>query len=115
MIDGPNTEKPLQQHLKTAISCCTIMHDNSHQSVTYKDFCEEIAMSPNRRILLNIVATYGRSLYALMCGLFISRWVMVAGKSEFGVRGVVGGMMVIEWLAGAMRRGRDGFAAGDRQ
>ena len=35
-------------------------------------------MSPNRRILLNIVATYGRSLYALVCGLFISRWVLAA-------------------------------------
>ena len=29
-----------------------------------------------------------------------------AGKSEFGVCGVVGGMMVIELLAGKMRRGR---------
>ena len=73
-------------------------------------------MSPNRRILLNIVATYGRSLYALVCGLFISRWVLAAvGKSEFGVCGVVGGMMVIELLAGKMRRGRVVFAAGDRQ
>ncbi len=33
------------------------------------------------------------------------------GKSEFGVCGVVGGMMVIEVLAGAMRRGRGGIAA----
>ena len=42
-------------------------------------------MSPNRRIFLNIVATYGRSLYALVCGLFISRWVLaVVGK-----RGIV--------------------------
>ena len=73
-------------------------------------------MSPNRRILLNIVATYGRSLYALVCGLFISRWVLAAvGKSEFGVCGVVGGIMVIELLAGKMRRGRVVFAAGDRQ
>lgn len=30
----------------------------------------EIKMSPNRRILLNIIATYGRSLYALVTGLF---------------------------------------------
>jgi len=73
-------------------------------------------MSPNRRIFLNIIATYGRSLYALVCGLFISRWVLAAiGKSEFGVCGVVGGMMVIELLAGTMRRGRVGIAAGDRQ
>ena len=26
-------------------------------------------MTPNRRIFLNIVATYGRSLYALVIGL----------------------------------------------
>ena len=46
----------------------------------------------------------------------ISRWLLAAvGKSEFGVCGVVGGMMVIELLAGAMRRGRVVFAAGDRQ
>ena len=35
-----------------------------------------------------------------------------AEKSEFGVCGVVGGMMVIELLAGTMRRGRVVFAAG---
>ena len=52
-------------------------------------------MSPNRRIFLNIVATYGRSLYALVCGLFISRWVLAAlGKTDFGLYGVVGGMTV---------------------
>ena len=65
-------------------------------------------------LFLNISATYGWSLYALVCGLFVSRWVLAAGKSEFGVCGVVGGMMVIELLAGTMRRGRGGFAAGDR-
>ena len=36
---------------------------------------------------------------------------VAAEKSEFGVCGVVGGMMVIEVLAGAMRRGRVVFAA----
>ena len=52
-------------------------------------------MSPNRRIFFNIVATYGRSLYALVCGLFISRWVLAAlGKADFGLYGVVGGMTV---------------------
>ena len=51
-----------------------------------------------------------------MCGLFISRWELaVLGKTDFGLYGVVGGMMVIELLAGAMRRGRVVFAAGDRQ
>lgn len=27
-------------------------------------------MSPDKRIFLNIVATYGRSLYCVECGLF---------------------------------------------
>lgn len=35
-------------------------------------------MSPNKRIFLNIVATYGRSLYMLVRGLFIARWVLAA-------------------------------------
>ena len=57
-------------------------------------------MSPNRRIFLNIIATYGRSLYALVCGLFISRWVLAAlGKTDFGLCGVVGGMMMAALLA----------------
>ena len=56
-------------------------------------------MSPNRRILLNIVATHGRSLYALVCGLFISRWEFAAGKREFGLLGAVCGMTVIALLA----------------
>ena len=36
-----------------------------------------------------------------------------AGKGEFGVCGVVGGMMVIELLAGTMRLDRGGIAAKD--
>lgn len=69
-------------------------------------------MTPNRRIFLNIIATYGRSLYALVCGLFVSWWVFAAAeKSEFGVCGVVGGMMVIELLSGIMGRGRGRIAA----
>ena len=61
-------------------------------------------MSPNRRIFLNIAATYGRSLYALVCGLFISRWVLAAlGKTDFGLYDVVGGMTVfITFLNGLL-------------
>ena len=70
-------------------------------------------MSPNRRILLNIVATYGRSLYALVCGLFISRWVLAAlGKTDFGLYGVVGGMMMAVLLS-EMRMVRGRIAAAD--
>lgn len=52
-------------------------------------------MSPNKRIFLNIVATYGRSLYALACGLFTSRWVLMAlGQEDFGLYGVIGGLVM---------------------
>ena len=46
-----------------------------------------------------------------MCGLFVSRRVLAAGKSESGLCGVVGGMMGIEMLAGKMRLDRVGIAA----
>ena len=50
-------------------------------------------MSPNRRIVLNVIATYGRSLYALLVGLFVARWVLQAlGKTDYGLMGVVGGL-----------------------
>lgn len=35
-------------------------------------------MSANKRILLNVIATYGRSLFGLVCGLFSARWVLEA-------------------------------------
>ena len=38
------------------------------------------------------------------------RWVLAAGKSEFGLCGVVGGMMVIELLAYTMRQDCGGIA-----
>ena len=50
-------------------------------------------MSPNRRIFLNVVATYGRSLYALAVGLVTARWALQAlGVSDYGIMGVVGGL-----------------------
>jgi hypothetical protein len=43
-------------------------------------------MTPNRRIFLNIIATYGRSLYALVLGLFTAWWVLEAlGQVDFGL------------------------------
>ena len=51
-------------------------------------------MTSNKRIFLNIIVTYGRSLFVLVCGLFTSRWVLAAlGKTDFDLYGVVGGMM----------------------
>lgn len=51
-------------------------------------------MTENRRIILNIVATYGRSLYNIALGLFTCRWVLQAlGHVDYGLFGVVGGML----------------------
>ena len=68
-------------------------------------------MFPNRRIFLNIITTYGWLLYALVCGLLIGRWVLAVGKSEAGLYGVVGGMMVIVLLAFTMILVRGGVTA----
>ena len=52
-------------------------------------------MTENRRIALNVVATYGRSLLALVCGLLTSRWILMAlGDSDYGLYGVVGSLMI---------------------
>ena len=53
-------------------------------------------MSPNKRIAMNFIATYGRSLYSLCLGLFSARWVLMAlGQSDFGLWGVVGSIIVV--------------------
>lgn len=50
-------------------------------------------MSPNRRIFLNVVATYGRSLYVTAIGIFSVRWVLRSlGHVDYGLVGVVGGL-----------------------
>lgn len=52
-------------------------------------------MSPNRRIVLNIIATYGRSVLGAACGIFSTRWVLMAlGQEDFGLYGVVGGAIL---------------------
>lgn len=52
-------------------------------------------ITENRRILLNTLATYGRSLFSLAFGLFTARWVLQAlGKSDLGLYGVVGSIIV---------------------
>ncbi len=51
-------------------------------------------MTRNGRIILNVAATYGRSLYALLVGLYTSRWALQAlGEVDFGLAGVVGGLV----------------------
>ena len=50
-------------------------------------------MTEKKRIFLNIVATYGRSLAATICGIFSSRWALMAlGQEDYGHYAVIGGM-----------------------
>lgn len=52
-------------------------------------------MTKNKRILVNFIATYGRSVFAMACGLFTSRWVLMAlGERDYGLFGLVGGVTV---------------------
>ena len=51
-------------------------------------------MSGIKRIVLNTMATYGRTMLAMAMGLFSSRWVLGAlGQNDFGLYSVVGGLM----------------------
>ena len=50
-------------------------------------------MTENRRVFLNVVATYGRSLYGLALGLLCGRWTLMAlGTVDYGLNGLVGGL-----------------------
>lgn len=50
-------------------------------------------MTERQRIILNMAATYGRSLYAMAIGLMCGRWALLAlGKSDFGLVGLIGGL-----------------------
>lgn len=52
-------------------------------------------MSPNRRIFLNVIASYGRSIFSIVCGLFSTRWVLMAlGQTDLGLYSVIGGMTI---------------------
>ena len=49
-----------------------------------------------RRIFVNTLATYGRSVVGALLGLFTARWVLGAlGSSDFGLYGVVGGVVFV--------------------
>lgn len=53
-------------------------------------------MESSKRIILNTCATYGRSLFALLVGLFTARWVLLSlGEVDFGLFGVVGGLIAL--------------------
>lgn len=67
-------------------------------------------MTPNKRIVLNILATYGRTVVGVLCGIFSTRWVLMAlGKEDFGLFGLVGSLVMFlsffnTQFAGALSR-----------
>ena len=67
-------------------------------------------MTERSRIIANAIASYGRSLVALALGLFSARWILEGlGQSDFGLYGVVGGIIVFitflnTTLSGAISR-----------
>ena len=53
-------------------------------------------MAGNLRIVFNVFATYGRSLYSLLLGLFTARWVLLTlGRVDYGLYGIVAGLTVL--------------------
>ena len=67
-------------------------------------------MSPGRRIILNILTTYGRTVVGVVCGIFSTRWVLMAlGKEDFGLFGLIGSLVIFmsffnTQFAGALSR-----------
>lgn len=52
-------------------------------------------MSPSKRILINTIASYGRSIVGVACGIFTTRWVLEAlGHEDFGLYGLVGSLAI---------------------
>lgn len=79
-----------------------------------------MGMTANRRIALNILATYGRSLFALFCGLVTSRWVLMSlGSVDYGLYGVVGGLTAFVSFFNGLLSGAIGrfyaFSVGEAQ
>ena len=67
-------------------------------------------LTPSKRIFLNILATYGRTVVGVLCGIFSTRWVLMAlGKEDFGLFGLVGSLVIFlsffnTQFAGALSR-----------
>lgn len=67
----------------------------------------------SRKIAINTMATYGRSVLAAAMALFSGRWVLAAlGQSDFGLFSVVGSIIVfILFLSNVMSAGASRFFA----
>lgn len=52
-------------------------------------------MTDGRRIALNTIASYGRSLFGVVCGVFSTRWVLMAlGQVDYGLFGLICGLVI---------------------
>lgn len=52
-------------------------------------------MTAYKRIVLNVVASYGRTIISVACGLFSTRWVLQAlGHESFGLFGLIGSLTI---------------------
>ncbi len=50
-------------------------------------------MTASSRIALNVIATYGRSLFQTVCAMFTARWVLLTlGEVDYGLYGLIGGL-----------------------
>jgi len=77
-------------------------------------------MTQANRIVLNTLASYGRSLLALGLGLFSTRWVLAAlGKEDLGLFGLMGSCIVFVTLLNGILGGTVArffaYAIGERQ
>lgn len=76
-------------------------------------------MDEKKRIIINIIATYARSIITVFVGLLSSRWLLMAlGESDYGLFGLVGGLTVFisfinTLMSGAVSRFY-AFAEGER-
>ena len=53
-------------------------------------------MTTSQRILFNALASYGRTMFAMLLGLFSSRWVLASlGSIDYGLMAVVGSLIVL--------------------
>ena len=70
-------------------------------------------MHSSKRIIVNTVATYGHSVFAVSVTLFSARWIIEAlGQSDFGLFGVVGSLtLLITFLSGGLSVGVSRFYA----
>lgn len=51
-----------------------------------------MSLSPNKRIIINFLATYGRSVFGIVCGIISGRWALMAlGEIDYGLLGLIGG------------------------